>query len=102
MKTFDKIYDLVAKIPKGKVTTYGAVAKIVGVNPRVVGFALHVNKDTKNIPCHRVINSEGKISNGYAFGGPNIQKEMLEKEGIIFNKTKTINLIQFGFMIFNP
>lgn len=97
---FDKVYDLVAKIPKGKVTTYGALAKIVGVNPRVIGFALHANTDPKHIPCHRVINSKGQISTGYAFGGPGKQKEILENEGIKFEKDK-VNLNKFGLLI-NP
>lgn len=57
MTTFDKIYNLVAKIPKGNVSTYGTLAKIVGINPRTVGYILHQNKDPKNIPCHRIIKS---------------------------------------------
>lgn len=98
MNTFDKVYDLVASVPKGKITTYGAISKIVGVDPRVVGFALHANKDPKNIPCHRVINSKGQISKGYAFGGPHIQQKMLEDEGVIFNRG-VVNLNQFGFLV---
>ena len=99
MNSFDKIYDLVSKVPKGKVTTYGALSKLVGVNPRVVGFALHANRDPKNIPCHRVINSKGMISSGYAFGGPDIQKQMLIKEGVIFSKKDSVDLKKFGFFI---
>lgn len=99
MNTFDKVYDLVSSIPKGKVTTYGALARLVGVNPRVVGFALHKNKDPKNTPCHRVINSKGQISKGFAFGGPHIQKEMLENEGIKFDKKGRVDFIKFGFYI---
>lgn len=99
MKTFEKILDLVAKVPKGKVTTYGALAKIAGVDPRVVGFALHSNKDPKNIPCHRVIKSDGTVAKGYAFGGPHIQREMLEKEGIKFGKNEQADLERFGFFI---
>ena len=98
MNTFDKIYDLVALVPKGKVTTYGALARQVLTNPRVVGYALHGNKDPEHVPCHRVINSKGEISSGYAFGGPNVQKEMLEKEGVVFNKNK-VDLQTFGFLI---
>jgi len=64
MNMFDKIYDLVASVPKGRVTTYGVLAKLVGTDPRVIGYALHQNKDSKNVPCHRVINSKGKISQG--------------------------------------
>ncbi len=98
MNKFDKIYSLVSKVPKGKVTTYGALAKLVGVDPRVIGFALHSNKDPKNVPCHRVIKSNGQIAKGYAFGGPHIQKEMLEKEGIVFNKEE-VDLLKFGFFV---
>lgn len=96
MKVFEEVYDLVAKIPKGKVTTYGRIAKIVGINPRVVGYALHSNEDPRNVPCHRVINSKGEISEGYAFGGPKIQQSMLEKEGIKFQNGKT-DLKKFGY-----
>lgn len=99
MKTFDKVYNLVSKVPKGKVTTYGAISKALGIDPRVVGYALHANKDSKNIPCHRVINSKGMISSGYAFGGPDVQKKMLEKEGIIFDNKEKINLKTFEFFI---
>jgi methylated-DNA-protein-cysteine methyltransferase-like protein len=99
MNTFEKIYDLVSSTPKGKITTYGALAKLVGVDPRVIGYALHQNKDPENIPCHRVINSKGKISSGYAFGGPGVQRKMLEKEGIIFGKNEAVNLEEFGYLI---
>lgn len=98
MNSFDKVYELVSKIPKGKVTTYGALSKIVGIDPRVVGFALHANTDPKNIPCHRVINSKGKISAGFAFGGPGKQQEILEKEGINFKNGK-VDLTRFGFFV---
>lgn len=99
MKTFDKVYDLVSKVPKGKITTYGAISKALGIDPRVVGYALHANKDSSNVPCHRVINSKGKISKGFAFGGPGIQKQMLEKEGVKFDKKETVDLKKFEFFI---
>lgn len=85
MNTFDKVYKAVSKIPKGKVSTYGEIAKLMGIsNPRVVGYALHVNKDPDNIPCHRVVNKFGKLAPGYAFGGLDVQKQLLEQEGITF------------------
>lgn len=85
MNTFDKVYKVVKKIPRGKVTTYGTIAKFVGItNPRVVGYALHVNKDPDNIPCHRVVNAKGGLAKGYAFGGLGIQKQLLKQEGISF------------------
>lgn len=99
MNTFDKVYDLVYSVPKGKVTTYGSLAKLIGVDPRVIGFALHANKNPSNIPCHRVINSKGKISSGFAFGGPDVQKQMLEKEGVKFDKDQVVDLKKFGYFI---
>ena len=99
MKTFDKVYKIVSSIPKGKVTTYGAISKVVGIDPRVVGYALHANKDPKNIPCHRVINSKGQISSGYAFGGLDAQANLLKKEGIIFING-AVDLKKFGYFLF--
>ncbi len=99
MNTFDKVYDLVASVPKGKVTTYGAISRLLSIDPRVVGFALHANKDPKNIPCHRVINSKGEISSGYAFGGPGVQKQMLEKEGVEFDVKNKVDFNKFGHFI---
>jgi methylated-DNA-protein-cysteine methyltransferase related protein len=96
MKTFEKVYKIVAKIPKGKVNTYGALAKLTEINPRTVGYILHQNKDPKNIPCHRVIKSNGKLAAGYAFGGPDSQQKMLEAEGIVFKNGK-VNLSKFLF-----
>ena len=99
MKTYDRVYELVASVPTGKVTTYGSISKLTGVDPRVVGYALHANKDPENVPCHRVINSKGRISNGYAFGGPGIQKKMLEEEGVEFDKKGVVDLAVFGYFI---
>ncbi|MBI2026118.1 MAG: MGMT family protein [Candidatus Levybacteria bacterium] len=99
MNTFDKVYDLVASVPKGKVTTYGAIAKLLSIDPRVVGFALHANSDSQTIPCHRVINSKGEISSGYAFGGAHIQKQMLGKEGIKFNVENKVDLKKYGYLL---
>ncbi len=97
MNTFDKIYKAVEKIPKGKVSTYGQIAKYVGIsNPRVVGFALHVNKDPDNIPCHRVVNKKGELASGYAFGGLDVQRQLLEQEGVKFENSR-VKLETSGF-----
>jgi methylated-DNA-protein-cysteine methyltransferase related protein len=100
MNTFENIYNIVSKIPKGKVTTYGAISKFLGINPRVVGFALHANKDPQSVPCHRVINSKGEISLGFAFGGPDAQRKLLIKEGIKFDKNNKVDLEKYGFFLF--
>lgn len=86
MSTFSRIYDVVMTIPKGRVMTYGGVAHRAG-NPRlarVVGYALHVNPAPGLIPCHRVVMKDGGLAPGFAFGGPDIQRRMLEEEGIAF------------------
>lgn len=97
MTSFEKIYKVVSKIPKGRVATYKQIAGITGIkNPRLVGFYLHKNINPKIIPCHRVIRSNGSLAIGYAFGGIKKQKEILEKEGIKFERNK-INLTNYLF-----
>lgn len=97
MNTFEKIYEVVKTIPKGRVATYGQVAALAG-NPRlarVVGFALHNNPDTSAIPCHRVVNREGKVAKNFAFGGGEIQRQLLEAEGIVFEADGTVDLSRY-------
>ena len=83
---FEKIYKVVRKIPRGKVATYGQIAALAG-NPRwarVVGYALHVNPDPSEIPCSRVVNRQGKASAAFAFGGENMQIQLLSADGVEF------------------
>ena len=87
--SFERIYDVVKKIPAGKVMTYKQVSILANVaTPRIVGFALHVNRDPENIPCHRVVFSNGTLTPGYAFGGLDVQRKKLEAEGIGFVNEK--------------
>ena len=82
--TFERIYDVVRRIPRGRVATYGQIAVLAG-NPhwsRVVGYALHVNPEPGVIPCHRVVNRFGEPSTAFAFGGVNEQIMLLEEEGV--------------------
>lgn len=82
--SFELIYDVVRRIPRGKVATYGQIAALAG-NPhwsRVVGYALHVNPEPGFIPCHRVVNRFGEPSSAFAFGGINEQILLLEEEGV--------------------
>ncbi len=93
MKIFEKVYNIVSNIPKGKVATYGLIAKKININnPKVVGFALHRNMNPNKIPCHRVVYSTGKLSSGYAFGGVKKQKEKLKQEGVFFIGKGLVNL----------
>lgn len=98
MNTFERIYEVVKSIPKGKVATYGQVALLAG-NPRwarVVGYALHINPDTAVIPCHRVVNREGRLAPGFAFGGDGVQRQLLEAEGVAFEADGRIDLEKYG------
>ncbi len=100
MNTFEKIYEVVKSIPKGKVATYGQVALLAG-NPRwarVVGYALHINPEPGIIPCHRVVNREGRVAPAFAFGGDEIQRKLLEAEGVVFEKDGRIDLKKFGII----
>ncbi len=84
MKYADKIYDYLAVIPMGKVTTYGQIAGYLGNKrlARAVGNALHKNPDGNRFPCYKVVNSKGQLSESYAFGGIDEQKRRLETDGI--------------------
>ena len=98
MNTFENIYEVVKSIPKGKVATYGQVALLAG-NPRwarVVGYALHVNPEPGIIPCHRVVNREGKVAPSFAFGGEGVQRQLLESEGIVFESDGRIDLGKYS------
>ena len=82
--TFEKIYAVVRRIPRGKVATYGQIAILAG-NPRgarTVGWALHGNPDPEGIPCYRVVDRNGRVSDAFVFGGRNVQIDLLQADGI--------------------
>lgn len=82
---FERVYKIVGKIPRGKVMTYGQIAEILGTrDARRVGQALHANTNGSSVPCHRVVNKDGRLAPGYAFGGPNEQRNRLVAEGVKF------------------
>ena len=83
---FEKIYEVVKQIPYGQVATYGQIAAIAGNKrwARGVGYALHANPNPDEIPCYRVVNKEGKVSDAFAFGGGNRQVALLKAEGVEF------------------
>lgn len=84
---FDRVFEIVAQIPIGKVTTYGTIAKSIGAksSSRMVGYALNstINKNY-NLPCHRVVNRFGALSGSKYFATPFLMREMLENENIEF------------------
>jgi len=94
---FQTVYSVVKRIPQGRVATYGQIARLCG-NPRAarqVGWALHVNPEPYVIPCHRVVNRNGRISSAFAFGGANVQKELLTKEGVEFSYEQTVDIDKY-------
>lgn len=91
MKTFkQKVYEIAAKIPEGKVMTYGQLAALAG-NPkaaRAVGMFMAKNPDRGIVPCHRVVSSNGELT-GYSYKeGIKTKKEILKKEGVSFIKDR--------------
>ena len=80
-----RIYEAVKKIPRGKVATYGQVAKMAGNKKmaRAVGNALHKNPDPEKIPCDRVVNAKGELAGEFAFGGEGAQAKLLQADGIV-------------------
>lgn len=92
-----RIYEAVKKIPRGKVATYAQVAAMAG-NPkmcRAVGNALHKNPDPDNIPCYRVVNAKGELAGAFAFGGADVQANLLRADGIEVINNK-VDLAKYG------
>jgi O-6-methylguanine DNA methyltransferase len=97
--TFSQIRTIVGQIPAGKVSTYGTIAKIVGTTPRVVGWALRNNQDM-NLPCHRVVKSNGTLADNFSLGNWPEQRRRLMSEGIRFNGQKIVNFNKHLFLEF--
>lgn len=92
--SFERIYEVVRRIPRGCVASYGQVAALAG-NPRwsrVVGYALHANPDPEGIPCYRVVTKDGRTSPAFAFGGADIQRALLEADGVPFTPDGRVDM----------
>jgi methylated-DNA-protein-cysteine methyltransferase-like protein len=83
---YNKVYEIVEQIPRGKVTTYGAIAEVLGMkrSSRMVGQALNAIPEGWDIPAQRVINRIGALSGAHHFGGYERMRKMLEREGVTF------------------
>ena len=100
--SYERIYAVVRKIPRGRVTTYGTVARLAGLpgHARLVGYALHALKDATGLPWHRVINAQGKLS--LARGGASAgltQRLRLEREGVAVDAADRVSLKRFGWKL---
>ena len=98
----DKVFRAVAMIPKGRVGSYAQVAELAGFAgaARAVGNALHLNTNPARVPCHRVVCADGSLADGYAFGGPEKQKERLKAEGVVFTEDdRKVDMARCGIVI---
>lgn len=96
MRSFSEtVYEAVKCIPRGCVSTYGDVARAIGRprSARYVGFALRGNPAPgEEIPCHRVVFASGQICDNFAFGGPDVQRKLLQDEGVPFVDNMHVDL----------
>jgi methylated-DNA-protein-cysteine methyltransferase-like protein len=82
---FERVYFVVRQIPYGKVTSYGAIAKVLGAarSARMVGWAMNAAHNLEDVPAHRVVNRKGLLTGKHHFDGTNLMQQLLESEGII-------------------
>lgn len=82
---YDLIYDIVRHIPKGRVTSYGAIAQSIGTggSARLVGWAMNAAHALPDVPAHRVVNSKGLLTGKHHFGSPDAMQCLLEAEGVV-------------------
>jgi methylated-DNA-protein-cysteine methyltransferase-like protein len=97
----DRVYEIVRQIPEGKVASYGQIAFMAGSwrASRAVGYALHRNPYQGEVPCHRVVFQDGRLATGFIFGGKDVQRKMLEAEGVILT---TDGYVDMGKCRWNP
>jgi len=90
---FDKVYDVAKRIPYGRVTNYGAIAKYLGAarSARMVGYAMN-GSHGKDVPAHRVVNRKGLLTGKHHFEGSNLMQQLLESEGIEVKDNQIQNL----------
>ncbi|HEX2947567.1 MAG TPA: MGMT family protein [Clostridia bacterium] len=91
---FSEVYKIAARIPKGKVMTYGQIAVLMNAPncARQVGQAMYNTPEHLKIPAHRVVNSKGGLAPPSAFGGEGIQRRRLEAEGVLFKENGCVDL----------
>ena len=97
--SYERIYAVVRKIPRGRVASYGQVARLAGLpgRARQVGYAMHALPAGTSVPWHRVVNAAGKVSRRRIPGAELTQRILLEREGVEFGAGRRIPLAQFGW-----
>ncbi|MDX1362724.1 MAG: MGMT family protein [Arenibacter latericius] len=98
---FQKVYAVVKKIPYGRVTSYGAIAKHLGMarSARMVGWAMNNAHGMEDVPAHRVVNRKGLLTGKHHFEGTNLMQQLLESEGI---KIKSDQILEFENFFWDP
>ena len=99
MNFYERVYETVQMIPMGRVASYGQIALLCG-NPRAsraVGYALHRNPLPGVIPCHRVVNREGRLAPAFAFGGEDVQRSLLEAEGVRVDEEGYVDMKMYAW-----
>ena len=99
---FDDVFEVVLKIPYGRVTSYGAIAEYLGLrgSARMVGWAMNASHTSnRNIPAHRVVNRNGLLTGKHHFGGPKVMQQLLESEKI---KVKNDQVVKFEKLFWDP
>lgn len=92
----ERVYKEIQKVPRGKVTTYGLIGGKLSMSPRVVGWALHLNKSTM-VPCHRVVNRDGRVAPSFGMGGAAEHRKRLEEEGVRFKDELHLDIKKYLF-----
>ncbi len=90
---FDRVYEVVRKVPYGRVTSYGAVARYLGTarSARVVGWAMNQSHGMEDVPAHRVVNRKGLLTGKHHFGGTNLMQQLLENEGVRVSDNQVVD-----------
>ncbi|MDR6844776.1 MGMT family protein [Flavobacterium granuli] len=90
---FERVYAVVRQIPYGKVTSYGAIAKVLGAarSARMVGWAMNAAHNLEDVPAHRVVNRKGLLTGKHHFDGTNLMQQLLESEGIVIEDNQIMN-----------
>jgi methylated-DNA-protein-cysteine methyltransferase related protein len=91
---FERVYVIVRQIPYGKVTSYGAIAKVLGAarSARMVGWAMNAAHNLEDVPAHRVVNRKGLLTGKHHFEGTNLMQQLLESEGIVVKDNQILDL----------
>ncbi|MCL9809544.1 MGMT family protein [Flavobacterium luminosum] len=98
---FERVYEVVRKIPEGRVTSYGAIAKALGTarSARMVGWAMNASHDREDVPAHRVVNRNGILTGKHHFEGTNLMQQLLESEGV---KVENNQVVDFKEIFWEP